>query len=91
MLVEKYIEWSFLNVEHFEEENEEEEEDDLEEPEEIELCPPEDAEHVEDTRSFVSSGKATVTCSSDTKAQVSFSDQNLSVVVTVVVFAVNTY
>lgn len=39
-----------------EEEEEEEEEDDLEEPEEIELFAPDEPEHEEDTRTFVSTG-----------------------------------
>lgn len=38
------------------EEEEEEEEDDLEEPEEIELFAPDEPEHEEDTRTFVSTG-----------------------------------
>lgn len=39
-----------------EEEEEEEEEEDLEEPEEIELFAPDEPEHEEDTRTFVSTG-----------------------------------
>lgn len=56
------IELMFLYIESSgedekeEEEEEEEEEDDLEEPEEIELFAPDEPEHEEDTRTFVSTG-----------------------------------